>query len=117
VCCLHLHAFVIKGVLQLQSYSYDLPDTRRYADLQSRFNAVKQEWMRSDTERQAMRHALTEARENVEKLSKQNQHLTELMRAARTEQRRLSQAKDAVMRALAMDDGLDLAIDNVTAGP
>ena len=84
--------------------------------MQQRFSAVKQEWERADTERKAMRHALFDARKSVETLSKQNKHLADLMRAARGEQRRLSQAKETVMRALAMDS-LESAIDeNATAG-
>eukprot|EP00900_Chrysochromulina_parva_P017367 jgi/Chrpa1/25631/Chrysochromulina_OHIO_Genome00009475-RA len=85
----------------------------RYADLQSRFNAVKREWQRADVERQAMRRALTEARKNVETVSTQNRRMSSLLKAVRLEQQRLSKAKETVMQALAMDESLDLS-DNDT---
>ena len=87
---------------------------RSYADLQKRFNAVKQEWTTVDTERQAMKHALIEARKHVETLSRQNKHLTSLLDAVRLEHARLSQAKETVMKALDMHESLDLTT-NATA--
>ena len=61
-----------------------------------------------------MKKALMTARNNVETLSRQNKRLTELMRTVRSEQRRLSSAKETVMRALAMDESLDLEALNVS---
>lgn len=57
-----------------------------YADMQKRFEALKQEWVRADSDRQTMRKSLAEARKNVETLSKQNKRLSQLFATVRQEQ-------------------------------
>jgi len=79
-----------------------------YADLQRRIGAMKAEWTRADVERQAMRRALSEAREHVQTISEQNAKLTSLVSTVKQEQDRLAKAKETVMHALGIEDQINL---------
>lgn len=66
-----------------------------YGDLQKRFNALKNEWMRAETERAAMRKALLTAQSSAQKLSTHNERLTAVLTEVHKEQDRMAKAKYA----------------------
>ena len=87
-----------------------------YGDLQKRFNALKDEWVKAETERQAMRKALLQAQASVRKLSTQNERLTRVLTEVHREQDRMTQAKTTVMQALGLSDALNLTVTDLLAG-
>ena len=72
-----------------------------YGDLQRRFFYLKQEWVKQEAERTAMRKALLVAQANGKRLSLQNERLTAVLKDVQREQERLTMAKGQVMQALA----------------
>ena len=79
-----------------------------FGDLQKRYAMLKTEWMRTETERQAMRKALRAAQAGSTKLAAQNERLTAVLSEVNREQDRLVKAKTTVMEALGMGDKLNI---------
>ena len=112
-----------------------------YADLQKKFNFLKDDWEKAEADRQvcgaaspkfnlqqpisvsslflhpslgrivslqAMRKAVQTAHLQVQKLSTQNQRLTELLTEVHKEHAKLAETKETMMEALALHDKLNL---------
>ena len=79
-----------------------------YVDLQHKFNFLKSEWTKDEAERLQMRKAMRAAHQQIEALSKQNERLLGLLGEVNSEQQRMLDAKDTIMKTLAMREKLNL---------
>jgi multidrug resistance efflux pump len=70
---------------------------------------VKAEWKKNEEDRSSMRQALSQARTQLNTLSRQNQRLTGLLTEVSKEQAKLTQAKGALNQALGMQETLNLS--------